>query len=176
MPPWKPLWAHCNTSTTKASPPAAKKAWNNWGPPTNAVTASFTTSAKRGAVLEATENLDVLLETLDLQRCLMMPLASPAVAAKLQDWYSESNRKRYEHIGAQLDATLGEDEVGLLLISERHQVQFPSDIEVFYVSPPALDEFRRWMQNWMTQQQNAAATRRSDPEDEDTPEIEDPED
>ena len=129
-----------------------------------------------GAVLEATENLDVLLETLDLQRCLMMPLASPAVAAKLQDWYSESNRKRYEHIGAQLDATLGEDEVGLLLISERHQVQFPSDIEVFYVSPPALDEFRRWMQNWMTQQQNAAATRRSDPEDEDTPEIEDPED
>jgi len=42
------------------------------------------------------------------------------------------------------------------LISERHQVQFPSDIEVFYVSPPALDEYRRWFQNWMDQQQSAA--------------------
>jgi hypothetical protein len=38
------------------------------------------------------------------------------------------------------------------LISERHQVQFPADIEVFYVAPPALDEFRRWLQNWMAQQ------------------------
>ena len=25
-----------------------------------------------------------------------------------------------------------------------HQVQFPPDIEVFYVAPPALDEIKRW--------------------------------
>ena len=123
-----------------------------------------------GAVLEATEDLDILLETLDLQRCLMMPLASPAVATRLQEWYGESNRRRYEHIAGQLDATLGEDNVGLLLISERHQVQFPTDIEVFYVSPPALDDFRRWMQNWMSQQQQAAAGAQSPvPADEDAP-------
>ena len=42
------------------------------------------------------------------------------------------------------------------MIGERHQVQFPQDIEVFYVSPPALDEFRRWLQNWIAEQQNAA--------------------
>ena len=36
-------------------------------------------------------------------------------------------------------------------------MQFPSDIEVFYVSPPALDEYRRWFQNWIEQQQAAAA-------------------
>jgi hypothetical protein len=48
---------------------------------------------------------------------------------------------------------LEENQVGLLLVSERHQIQFPSDIEVFYVSPPALDEFRRWFQNWLAQQQ-----------------------
>ena len=126
-----------------------------------------------GAVLEATEDLDILLETLDLQRCLMMPLASPSVAAKLQEWYGESNRRRYEHIAGQLDATLGEDSVGLLLISERHQVQFPPDIEVFYVSPPALDDFRRWMQNWMSQQQAAAGAQSPVPADEDPPGTED---
>ena len=27
---------------------------------------------------------------------------------------------------------------------EGHQLQFPSDIEVFYVAPPALDEIKRW--------------------------------
>ena len=112
--------------------------------------ASKTTS---GAVLEATEDMDVLLETLDLQRCMMIPLASTSVASKLQEWHSDSNRQRYEHIASRIDGTLGENETGLLLISERHQVQFPSDIEVFYVSPPALDEYRRWFQNWVDQQQ-----------------------
>ena len=116
-----------------------------------------------GAVLEPTENLDVLLETLDLQRCMMVPLASTSVASRLQEWHGESNRKRYDYIANQIDTTLGEDAVGMLLISERHQVQFPSDVEVFYVSPPALDEFRRWMQNWMEQQQRAAAAGREAP-------------
>ena len=109
-----------------------------------------------GAVLEATEDMDVLLETLDLQRCMMIPLASANVGSRLQEWHADSNRQRYEHIADQIDSTLGENETGLLLISERHQVQFPGDIEVFYVSPPALDEYRRWFQNWMDQQQSAA--------------------
>ncbi len=109
-----------------------------------------------GALLEATEDFEVLLETLDLQRCLMIPMASPTVAVRLQEWHADANRRRYEHIAARIDETLTEDGVGLLLISERHQVQFPPDIEVFYVSPPALDEFRRWLQNWAARQQQAA--------------------
>ncbi|MBC8280098.1 MAG: hypothetical protein H8E48_04860 [Chloroflexi bacterium] len=113
-----------------------------------------------GAVLEPTEDMDVLLETLDLQRCMMIPLASASVGSKLQEWHSESNRQRYDHIAANIDGSLGENETGLLLISERHQVQFPSDIEVFYVSPPALDEYRRWFNNWMEQQQADAAAAR----------------
>ena len=110
-----------------------------------------------GALLEATEDTEILLETLDLQRCLMMPLASGNVAQKLQQWFAEANRNRYNHIAKQIDSTLGENQVGLLLVSERHQIQFPGDIEVFYVSPPALDEFRRWLQNWSAQQQKAQA-------------------
>jgi tRNA/tmRNA/rRNA uracil-C5-methylase (TrmA/RlmC/RlmD family) len=106
-----------------------------------------------GAVLEATEDAATLAETLDLQRCLMMPLASEKVALRLHEWFNESNKSRYENIASQIDTTLGQNEVGMLLVSERHQIQFPKDIEVFYVSPPALDEFRRWLQNWVAQQQ-----------------------
>lgn len=131
---------------------------------------------KSGAVLEPTEDMDVLLETLDLQRCMMIPLASTSVASRLQEWHSDSNRQRYEHIANQIDSTLGENETGLLMISERHQVQFPSDIEVFYVSPPALDDYRRWLQNWMEQQQATAGAARQpsqDTEDDGTDEEED---
>jgi hypothetical protein len=106
-----------------------------------------------GATLEATEDTVLLAEILDLQRCLMLPLISGTVGQKLQEWFAESNRSRYEHIAKQIDSTLGENEAGLLLVSERHQIQFPADIEVFYVSPPALDEFRKWLQNWIARQQ-----------------------
>ena len=106
-----------------------------------------------GATLEATEDQELLGETLDLQRFLMMPLTSQKVALKVREWFSESNRSRYEHIAGRIDSTLGEDQVGLLMISEGHQVQFPADIEVFYVSPPALDDFRSWLQRWVARQQ-----------------------
>ena len=133
-----------------------------------------------GTVLEPTEDMDILLETLDLQRCMMIPLASPNVGSRLQEWHADSNRQRYEHIANQIDSTLGDNETGLLLISERHQVQFPVDVEVFYVSPPALDEYRRWFQNWMEQQQTAAAAEIESDEDDvgksDNPDVRDAKD
>ena len=109
-----------------------------------------------GATLEAAESLDLLLETLDWQRCLMLPMTSPAVAARLQEWFADANRRRYRHIAGRIDETLDAVGVGLLLIGEGHQTQFPADIEVFYVSPPALAQFRRWLQNWAARRQQEA--------------------
>ncbi len=111
-----------------------------------------------GASLVAIEEPELLTETLDLRRFLMMPLASQRVAQRIQEWFAESNRERYKHIAERIDASIGEDQVGLLLISEGHQVQFPSDLEVFYVAPPALDEFRRWFQNWLAEQREKMAS------------------
>ena len=128
------------------------------GPGSHAVVSALT---EAGATLESTESIEILAETLDLQRCLMGPLMSQAVAVRLREWYAEANRRRYEFIANAIDATLGEDESGLLLVNERHQVQFPSDVEVIYVAPPALDEFRRWFQNW-TEQMQAAMTRQNE--------------
>ena len=119
-----------------------------------------------GATLESTESIDIMAEALDLQRCLMQPLMSPTVANRLQEWFTEATRRRYEFIAEAINSTLPEDETGLLLINERHQVQFPSDLEVIYVAPPALDEFRRWLQNWTEQLQREMAAPVGDTESE----------
>jgi len=34
-----------------------------------------------------------------------------------------------------------------VLMREGHQVQFPLDIQVFYVAPPGLDEVKRWLRD-----------------------------
>ena len=117
-----------------------------------------------GATLEATESLELLLETLDWQRCLMLPMTSPAVAARLQEWFADANRRRYRHIADRINETLDADGVGLLLIGEGHQTQFPADIEVFYVSPPALAQFRRWLQNWAARRPQEANVHPSEEE------------
>ena len=115
------------------------------------------TKCAAGAVLEEGEDAETLLETMDLQRCLMMPFASQKVAGQLQQWLGDAVRRRNEHFIQRIDETLGQDEVGLLLVNERHQLQFPQDIEVFYVAPPALDEYRRWVEAWMARQRAAQA-------------------
>tara|TARA_B100001123_G_scaffold282565_1_gene314767 strand:+ start:6740 stop:7426 length:687 start_codon:yes stop_codon:yes gene_type:complete len=109
------------------------------------------------ASIEATENEDILLEFIDLQRCLMIPLISDKVPGMLQEMFLENLKNRYAYISNRINESLGNDEVGILLINERHQVQFPTDVEVFYVSPPALDEYRRWLQNWIVANQNQSS-------------------
>lgn len=100
---------------------------------------------KRGAELEIIEDEELLHETMDWQRCLLLGLTSERAAKTVSELYAQSSSKRYEHMARRIDETLQEDEAGLLFIGEEHRVQFPQDIEVFYVSPPALDEIHRWL-------------------------------
>ena len=109
-----------------------------------------------GAALAATETWELLSETLDLQRCLLTPFTNETVLTRIREWFDAANRRRYEHIARRIDETLEPDTTGLLLINERHQVQFPADIEVFYIAPPALDEYRRWLQNWAARLERGA--------------------
>ncbi|MFC1860604.1 hypothetical protein ACFLYC_03435 [Chloroflexota bacterium] len=39
------------------------------------------------------------------------------------------------------------DEIGILFMGENYKIKFPAEVEVFYVSPPALDEIKRWLRN-----------------------------
>ncbi len=100
-----------------------------------------------GAVLEATEDKELAGESMDWERFLLMGFISQKVANMVSGFYAEALKKRYEHIAQRIDETLKDGEAGLLFIREGHMVQFPQDIEVFSVAPPALDEIRRWQRD-----------------------------
>ena len=97
-----------------------------------------------GAMFEATEDKELADESLDWERFLLMGFISQKVAEMVSQFYVEALKKRYEHVARRIDETLKADEAGVLFIREGHMVQFPQDIEVFSVAPPALDEIHRW--------------------------------
>ncbi len=100
-----------------------------------------------GAQLEAVEEADMLTEFMDWGRCLAVGLENQGVLIKVYESYKEANKKRNGYISKQINETLKADEIGVLFIREGHQVQFPPDVQVIYVSPPALDEIERWLRD-----------------------------
>ncbi|MCH8063247.1 MAG: hypothetical protein IH861_12160 [Chloroflexi bacterium] len=112
------------------------------------------------ATLEATEDGDILQENADWQRCLSIGLGSKKVLDLAMEGYQETTQKRFEHIGSRIDETLKENETGVLFIREDHRVQFPSDIQVFYVAPPALNDLKRWLNDQSQATQRAAESAR----------------
>lgn len=109
---------------------------------------------QNGAVLEATEDHEMAAESADWERFILIGFFSKRVADLATELYVEATHKRYEHIARQIDTTLKPDEVGLLFIREGHLVQFPPDIEVFSVSPPALDDIHRWQRERSTEKRS----------------------
>lgn len=99
----------------------------------------------RGAEFMALEDGETLAEFMDWSRCLSVGLYSNKVLETVLKAYHETQAKRNQAMVKTIVDSLGEDEIGLLIISENHALQFPADIEVFYVAPPALDEFKRWL-------------------------------
>jgi len=101
----------------------------------------------KGTKLEATEEAELLTEFMDWSRCLVIGLQNQKVFTRVYEYYTEASKRRNEHIAKKIDETLKQDEVGILFMREGHQVQFPPDIKVFYVVPPALDEIKRWLRD-----------------------------
>lgn len=117
--------------------------------------------ALNGASVEALENEELVEETMDWERHLLMGFISQKVARIISENFTEASKRRYEHIASQLNETFQDNEVALLFIREGHQVQFPEDIEVFSVAPPALNEIHRWMRD---RSAGAAAGETGEPE------------
>ena len=101
----------------------------------------------KGAAFEAVEEMTLVDECMDWERCLMIGLYSQKVAETVSRAYHESATKRFAHISHRIDESLQENEVALLFIREGHAVQFPKDVDVFIVAPPALDEINRWLRD-----------------------------
>jgi len=105
---------------------------------------------EKGAVLEAMESSEILTELTDLSRCLALGLQSQRVFSALYELYNEVNKKRNEHIAGVIKDKLKENETGIFIMAEGHNIQFPDDIKVFYIAPPALDEIKRWWRDYET--------------------------
>jgi hypothetical protein len=103
-------------------------------------------SLSNKAKLNLIEDEELLAEFMDWSRCLSIGLQSQKAVSQVFGFFQEVQKKRNEDIARRIDEALKSNEIGILLMREGHQVQFPSDIQVFYVAPPSLDEIRRWMQ------------------------------
>jgi hypothetical protein len=111
------------------------------------------------ATLEATDHREALEESVDWQRCSGVGLISDTVRVTVSESLDLATKRRYSHMAEVIDETLGADEAGLFVVNEDHQVQFPGDIRVFYISPPSRDEIKRWvgeqMRRMITVQEDA---------------------
>ena len=112
---------------------------------------------QQGAEFVALEDSALFEQTMDWRRCLAVLLNGP-VLRKVSELYQAASRKRYELMAKRIDETLKDEEAGVLIIGEDHAVQFPSDIQVFYVAPPALDELYRLLRENARASQEHAST------------------
>lgn len=119
----------------------------------------------KGAQLESAEESELLTELMDWSRCLAVGLQSQKASTTVYQSYIEISRKRNEHIAQKIDETLKADEIGMLFMREGHQVQFPKDIQVLYIAPPALDEIRRWLRDQETKPPSEQQAKEEKPED-----------
>ena len=111
-----------------------------------AVSTRASSSIKRyigsGASMEPVEDEEVLREISDWQRCMSIGLLSKKVYELAMDSYQNLTKQRFETISQKISDTMNTDDVALLFIAEGHGVQFESDVQVFYVSPPSANELR----------------------------------
>ncbi len=117
-----------------------------------------------GAAFEAIEDGELAEETMDWERHIFLGFMSQKVANKVYEIYSEASKKRYEFMAQKISDTLKGSEAGLLFIREGHSLQFPGDVEVFSVSPPALDEIHRWLRDQTRAKQQEAVQKREQAE------------
>ena len=102
------------------------------------------------AALHPLEEADLVLENTDWQRVLSIGPASQKVLTAALDGYQSTLEARYMAIAERISGDLTDGECAALFIREDHRVQFSSDVQVFYVAPPALDAFKRWLEDYFS--------------------------
>jgi hypothetical protein len=106
---------------------------------------------EEGGTLVPLESEEILGPYTDWGNCLRV-VYTKEVFTKVLEFYSEFSRKRLEHILNIINGNLSEAEAGLLIMKDedRAKLQFPSDIEVFLITPPSYDDIMRWFREKVT--------------------------
>ena len=76
----------------------------------------------------------------------------------MQEFYGDALKRRWEGNAKTIDDTLKKGEAALLVMTEENRMQIqsylPSDIEVFLIHPPALNDFQRCFRDYWKNQMN----------------------
>lgn len=111
---------------------------------------------KQGARFEPVEDEELLKESMDWERLLLAGFLSRKVADAVSSGFIAATKARYEAIVKRITDTLKEGEAGVLFIREEHTAQFPDELEIFSVMPPALDDIHRWLREQAAKPAEAA--------------------
>ena len=103
------------------------------------------------AQLYALENAELIHEHTDWQRILTIGPASQKVMTAALEGYQSTLETRYTNIAQKIAEDLTEGQSAALFIREDHRVQFPTDVQVFFVAPRALDPLKRWLDSYLNQ-------------------------
>ena len=107
------------------------------------------------AAMRSLEDAELVAEHSDWQRILSMGPASQKVLQASIEGYQATLAGRYQSIADRIANDLAEDECAVLFIREDHHVQFPSDVQVFYVAPPSLDTLKRYLEDYFKSMQTS---------------------
>lgn len=100
------------------------------------------------ATMRQLEDAELVAEHSDWQRILSMGPASQKILQASIEGYQQTLSGRYQAIASRVSEDLVEGECAVLFIREDHTVQFPTDVQVFYVAPPSLDALKRWLDDY----------------------------
>ena len=100
------------------------------------------------ASLRSLEDAELVAEHSDWQRILAMGPASQKVLQASIEGYQTTLSSRYQGIADRIAVDLDQGECAVLFIREDHKVQFPTEVQVFYVAPPSLDALKRWLDEY----------------------------
>ena len=103
------------------------------------------------AQLHALEDAELIHEHTDWQRVLTIGPASQKVMTAALEGYQATLETRYANIAEKISEDLAEGQSAALFIREDHRVQFPADVQVFFVAPRALDALKRWLDSYLNQ-------------------------
>ena len=103
------------------------------------------------AQLYALEDAELVHEHTDWQRIITIGPASQKVMTVAIEGYQSTLETRYANIAQKISEDLTEGQSAALFIREDHRVQFPTDVQVFFVAPRALDDLKRWLDSYINQ-------------------------
>jgi hypothetical protein len=112
----------------------------------------------QGAKLVIIEDEEVLDEFVDWSICYSVVRKSQKVLNKILEFYKDASKRRFEGNAKTIDDTIKKGEAALLIMTDENRMQIqsylPSDIEVFLIHPPALNDFQRCFRDYWKNQIN----------------------